>query len=168
MADIAKDSGVSRQAVYLHFGSRPELLVAAVRYADELLHLKQRFEPVQEAKEGAEKLDAFINFWGHYVSEIYGIAKALMLSRESDEAAAAAWDDRMTSLRNGCQDVIESLKREELLRDDWSVSEATDMLWTTLSINGWELLTMESGWTVEAYVRRIQQVARRLFLRIDS
>ena len=34
MTDIAKATGISRQAVYLHFPSRTDLLVAATRYQD--------------------------------------------------------------------------------------------------------------------------------------
>ena len=36
MSDIAGAAGVSRQAVYLHFGSRTELMVAATHYGDEV------------------------------------------------------------------------------------------------------------------------------------
>ena len=34
MADIAKATGISRQAVYLHFATRAELLIAAARHLD--------------------------------------------------------------------------------------------------------------------------------------
>ena len=36
MADIAKQAGVSRQAVYLHFSTRAELLIATTLYLDEV------------------------------------------------------------------------------------------------------------------------------------
>lgn len=42
MGDIAKAAGISRQAVYLHFTSRTELLVAATKYLDELLDVDRR------------------------------------------------------------------------------------------------------------------------------
>ena len=35
MAEIAKEAGVSRQAVYLHFADRVSLFVALVKYVDE-------------------------------------------------------------------------------------------------------------------------------------
>ena len=40
MSDIAAAAGVSRQAVYLHFGSRSELLIAATRHGDAVLGLE--------------------------------------------------------------------------------------------------------------------------------
>jgi len=36
-ADIASEAGVSRQAVYLHFGNRANLLLAAVQYRDRMM-----------------------------------------------------------------------------------------------------------------------------------
>ena len=42
MSDIAEAAGVSRQAVYDHFGSRAELMAATVRYGDVLLGLGER------------------------------------------------------------------------------------------------------------------------------
>ena len=42
MQDIAKAAGVSRQAVYLHFKSRAELLIATTLYVDEIRHVDAR------------------------------------------------------------------------------------------------------------------------------
>lgn len=35
ISDIAKAAGISRQAVYLHFPKRSDLLIAATRFLDE-------------------------------------------------------------------------------------------------------------------------------------
>ena len=42
MADIAKAAGVSRQALYLHFPSRAELLVATTRHIDKVKNVDAR------------------------------------------------------------------------------------------------------------------------------
>ena len=44
MSDIAKEAGVSRQAVYLHFESRKELIIATTKYVDEVKSLKRVIE----------------------------------------------------------------------------------------------------------------------------
>ena len=41
MSDVAKAAGISRQAVYLHFQSRTDLMVATSSYVDELKNLKR-------------------------------------------------------------------------------------------------------------------------------
>ena len=53
-----------------------------------------------------ERLEAFIEFWGNYIPEIYGIARALFAARESDAAVAAAWDDRMRVGAEACRDIV--------------------------------------------------------------
>ena len=42
MGDIAKEAGISRQALYLHFSTRAELLVATARYLDDVKNVDQR------------------------------------------------------------------------------------------------------------------------------
>src|SRR5437016_4280971 len=78
ISDIAGAADVSRQAVYLHFGSRAGLLVATVRYVDEQRGLSERLQRFCAAASGPEALDAFVEFWGNYIPEIYGLAKALL------------------------------------------------------------------------------------------
>jgi AcrR family transcriptional regulator len=165
ISDIARAAGVSRQAVYLHFGSRAELLVAAVRYADQTRGLDERLRRVRAATGGLEALEAFIEFWGNYIPEIYGLAKALLEVRETDEAAEAAWNDRMADVRFSCRCAIECLERDGLLAPEWSVDEAVDLLWSLTSIRVWEHLTLECGWSKSDFVTGMQTAMKRTFVR---
>lgn len=164
MADIAKGSGISRQAVYLHFPSRGELMIAAVRYLDDVYGLDDEVRRFREAQTGVEILEAFIEFWGNYVPKIYGVAKALMALRETGDAAAAAWKDRMDSVRSGCRRTIETIEHEGLLSPAWTVEEAVDLMWTMLSIENWEKLTKECSWTADEYVNKVKMVMKRLLI----
>jgi AcrR family transcriptional regulator len=163
--DIAKAAEVSRQAVYLHFGSRAGLLIATVRYVDEALGLAERLRPVLKRQSGAEMLDAYVIFWANYIPDIYGLAKALLAVRETDEAAAAAWADRMNALYQGCADTVQCLVIEERLALEWTPEEAADFFWVALSIETWEHLTTERGWSQEQYIRRTQEVLKKALLR---
>jgi AcrR family transcriptional regulator len=165
MSDIAKAAGVSRQAVYLHFGSRTELMVAATHYGDEVHGLDQRLQRYRQAASGVDKLQAFVEFWGNYLPEIYGIATALLTMRETDEAAAAAWNDRMATVREGCISIIEDLQRDGMLAPEWPADKAIDLLWTLLSVRNWEQLTRECGWSAEQYIEWMQTLLRRTLLR---
>ena len=164
MGDIAKAAGISRQAVYLHFASRTELLVAATRYLDEVLDVHRRLAPSRAATSGAERLALYIDCWGHYIPEIYGVAKALLLAQDSDEAAAAAWNDRMLAMRDGCRAAIETLHSDGNLAPEWTPKRATDALWTMLLVPNWENLTGECGWSTRQYVRWTKIVAKRAFI----
>jgi AcrR family transcriptional regulator len=165
MGDVARGAGVSRQAVYDHFGSRAELMVATVRYGDGVLALNQRLRRYRAASSGEERLEAYVEFWGNYIPEIYGIARALLAEREGDEAVAAAWDDRMRAVYDACRDIIERLRRDGALVPGWPTDEAADLLWTMLSIRNWESLTRERSWSVDHYVGRMQDLTKRVFVR---
>src|SRR4028118_1156450 len=74
MRDVAEAAGVSRQAVYLHFGSRAELMVATARYGDEVRGLDERLRRYRATTAGVERLEAFVEFWGDYIPESSGVA----------------------------------------------------------------------------------------------
>ena len=164
MGDIAKAAGISRQAVYLHFASRTELLVAATRYLDEVLDVDRRLAPSRAATSGAERLALYIECWGHYIPEIYGVAKALLLAKDTDDAAAAAWNDRMLAMRDGCRAAVDALHTDGMLAPEWTPKRATDALWTMLLVPNWEHLTGECGWSTRQYIRWMQTVAKRTFI----
>ena len=50
MSDVAKQAGISRQAVYLHFPSRAELLIATTHYIDKVKDIDGRL--AQSRSEG--------------------------------------------------------------------------------------------------------------------
>ena len=164
MSAIAKAAGISRQAVYLHFSSRTELMRATTDYVDEIKGLNERLEKIRAATTGIELLEACVEVWGNYIPEIYGIAKAMILTRETDEASAAAWNGCMSGLRNYCQETIEALDREGILASEWSQKEAVEMFWTIISVNNWEQLTIECGWSTAQYIDRTKKVLMRTFV----
>ena len=168
MGDIAKASGISRQAVYLHFKSRTELLVAATRFVDERLDVDARLAPSRNAATGDERLRLYIEFWGNYIPEIYSVGKALMVAQETDEAAAAAWQGRMHAMRDGCRAAIDALAADKQLADGWTRPKATDALWTLLLVPTWENLTIECGWSTNQYVRFMSELAVRTFVRKEN
>lgn len=167
MTDIAAEAGISRQALYLHFGTRAELLIATTRYLDDIKGVEERLAPSRTASKGIERLDAFIEAWGSYIPEIYGVARALLAVHDTDADAAAAWNQRMQDVREGCQAALAALKHDNALSTEWTVDTATDLLWTMLSVRNWDQLTRECGWTTEEFVERLQRQAKRTFVLTD-
>jgi AcrR family transcriptional regulator len=167
LEDIAREAGVSRQAVYLHFGSRTELFIATARYVDEVLRLPERIERIQQACStggGIAGMREMVAFWGNYIPEIYGLARALISIQETDEAAAAAWAGQMEAFYQGCFLTLEQIAREGLLAPTWTLETATDFFWAMLSIEIWERLTIERGWSNDQYIKRMQWAVERTLL----
>lgn len=165
MTDIAAEASISRQAVYLHFATRAELLIATTRYLDEVKGVEERLAPSRAAISGTDRLDAFIAAWGLYIPEIYGVARGLLAVYNTDEDAANAWDQRMQAVREGCHAAIATLKKEKNLAQGWTVETATDLLWSMLSVGNWERLTQDCGWTSDEVVVRLQRQAKSSFIK---
>lgn len=164
LKDIAQAAEVSRQAIYLHFGSRTGLLVATVQFVDELQGFFKRTRAIREVESGTKALELFIAFWAEYITEVYGLARALLASRANDPAALAAWTDRMDGLQKICLYLIKKLANERRLKGEWSIDEAADMLWALISVQTWENLTVERGWKKEQYQQNLEKAIWGTFI----
>jgi len=164
MSDIAKAAKISRQALYLHFRNRTELLVATARYLDKVHDIDSKLVESRTARTGKERLTAWVEVWGNYIPTIYGIAKALMAMQETDKEAKAAWNDRMQAVRHGCAAAVAAIDTDGNLNKDLTVDEATDVLWTLQSVRTWEHLRFECGWSQERYIGLMQYLAARTLL----
>ncbi len=158
MSDIAKAVGISRQALYLHFPGRAELLIAVTRHVDEVLEVDARLAESRAAARGTDRLAAFIGAWGGYIPEIQGVGRALMAMQAGDAEARAAWSGRMQAMREGCEAAVAALAADGDLRDGLDPATATDLLWTLLSVENWLRLREECGWSQDRYMAVIRQL----------
>ena len=164
MEEVARDAGVSRQAVYLHFKSKVDLLVAAAQHSDEVVGVPEILRLVREAKTPLEALDKGVEAYAAIDPHIYDIASVIYAARRSDEAAEAAWQDRMSFRRENIKQGMERLEEEGLLAQGWTVDEAADFAWALLSLHTYEYLVVERGWPIDQLIRRLQTALRSLLV----
>lgn len=167
IADIARKSGVSRQAVYLHFGTRAELFVAMVNHVDATGDLSRHLQAIFGAPTGIDAVDALIRSQSEYNPQIRELADAIDSARLTEEAAEAAWQDRMASRRRGCGMIIKRLADEGALAPGWTESDAADFLWALSSVRVWRDLVVERGWSASKYEKHLMRVARAALLEAD-
>jgi AcrR family transcriptional regulator len=164
MAEIAAAAGVSRQAVYLHFESRTQILVALVRHVDEVHGFADMLQRCERAPDGRGVLSEFIVAWAGYVAHITDVARAMRAASATDDDAALAWRDRMRGFTRVCAGIVARLEAEGALANEWSASDAADFLATMLSIGNWQELIEERGWSRQRYVRAMRRSAERTLL----
>lgn len=161
LEDIAKRAGVSRQSVYVHFGSRAGLLLALVQHVDATGLLERLMQRIFEAPTSLDALDAIVHLHAEYSPVVYPVARVFMVGRHEDEALRVAWDDRMEARRNVYRFVIEWLERDRLLAPGWTVDVATDVVYALTSWQVWELLVVDQKWTGEHYGEHLRTTIRR-------
>ncbi|MEX2598856.1 MAG: helix-turn-helix domain-containing protein, partial [Dehalococcoidia bacterium] len=126
MEEVARAAGISRQALYLHFASKSDLLVAVAEHADAVIGIPDIVRSVGEAKTAQEVIDHAVTAYAAIEPQIYEVASTVHAARRSDEAAEAAWQDRMGHRLGNARRIAEALRQEGLLADGWTVDEAAD------------------------------------------
>jgi AcrR family transcriptional regulator len=166
LEEVARDAGVSRQAVYLHFKSKADLLVAMAQYNDEAIGVPEILRPVREAGSTLEAFDAGVAAYGSIEPLIYDVASVIYTARRSDEVAETVWQERMAFRRDNIRQDMERLQREGLLAERWTVDEATDFAWAILSVHTYEYLVVERGWPIDQFVRHLRMALRSVLVTV--
>jgi AcrR family transcriptional regulator len=164
LVDVADRAGVSRQAVYLHFGDRSGLLVALVDFIDVSLGAVQIRAHVHGGATGVESLQRWIETMSWYSAKIDRVTQVLETSQYQDEALAAAWRDRMGRRQMHLRSIVERIAAEGQLAEGWSVDTVVDLIYVVTMPGPWRELTRELGWTAEQYTQNLTRLARSALL----
>lgn len=168
IAGVAADAGISRQALYGHFASKAELVVAASEHLLEQVRRRHGLPPLADDAGAVEALDHAVEDYARTVPHVAGVALANYAARAGDPAAEAAWAHRTRSRREAYLGIAERLHREGRLRMGWTPDEAADALFGLLSVRLYEVLVIEAGWPLARYRDRLRALARGALLAEDA
>jgi AcrR family transcriptional regulator len=164
MADIAKAAKLSRQAIYLHFADRAQLLLSLARYADEKRGIGEEVRKMRGAASGEDALRIMVSIQARMNPDIWAIARAIDAVRRTDADAEKSWQDRLMHRLEGCREVVGRLQKEGSLRKGLDAATATDLLWTITSLRMWEDLVLSREWSPQQYEKRITALLRSALL----
>ena len=152
---VARAAGVSPQNVYKAFGNKPGLLKAVFDVAmagdDEPLAMMQReaLTRVREEPDPSEKLRLYGRFVADTAPRHTPIQLLARAAAATDPEAAALWDQLCAERLHGMTLFARGLA--EHLRDDVTVDDARDLLWTHNSPELYDLLVNARGWSPERF-----------------
>jgi AcrR family transcriptional regulator len=159
MSALARAVGISRQALYLHFPDRAQLLLALVAYLDETEQLQAGTAAVQQAADAGGAIRAWAHMQAWRNPKIAALARALDDTRHADPAASAAWADRTGNRMRGAVSIIERLRAEGRLDPAWTTTEAAALLWELTSFRVWDDLVNDARIEPDRYVEIITAAA---------
>lgn len=152
MSEVARATGISRQALYLHFPDRSALLLALVEHVDARENLSGEIAVVQAAATGAAEVRAWIEMQARRNPRIAVLARALDQSRHEDDSTTVAWRDRTANRMRAATAIVQRLRREGGVHRSWITGEAATILWELASFRVWDDLVNEAGIAPERYV----------------
>jgi AcrR family transcriptional regulator len=156
---VAADAGVSVESIYKAFGNKPGVLKAvfdiAVAGDDEPVAIMDRawVAAINAEPDIARKLHLYSD---HLVASMPRTAPILLLARAAatlDADVSALWQQLQNERLIGMTAFAGHLVATGLLRADLTQDDVRDLLWTLNSVNVYELLVLERGWTADRYGR---------------
>jgi len=168
LADVAERAGVSRQALYLHFGDRSGLLLALVQHMDGRLHLGEALAHVRAAPTSAELLERAMRLNTEFWTAVQPIAQVLEAAQYEREALGAAWRDRMRFRQESFSGMIRQIAEAEDLARGWSVEDAAAVLYAVAHFDTWRELTRHLGWADDRYVAAMTRLLGGSLLKGDA
>lgn len=160
MAEIGKAAGVSRQAVYLNFADRADLMLALVRYVDERRGLAQELEKIGKAATGLEAVKALVSLQARSNPQLWSVVRAFDAVRRTDPEVEKSWQDRLNARLKGCRRIVARLMKDGVLRKGIKQRFAAEILWSVTSLRGWEDLVVQRGWSAAQYEKHIYEMLR--------
>lgn len=167
MAAVAGRAGISRRAVYLHFASRTELVVALFRHVNEAADLAASTGPVWQAPDAATALEEWARHLARYHPALIRFGRALQRASGTDPDAARHWELVTRDWQEHCRRLATRLDREGRLAAPWTVDTATDMLWVLMSFDVLEGLTVQRRWSRRRLAEHLAALLRATFLAPD-
>lgn len=164
LLEIARAAGVSRQTVYVNFGSRAGLLMAMVEHRDAGSAELARMRAIRPEEGPDEVLEVVVRSWFKYVQSIFPVAHALQTAAGGDDDARLAWESRMARLRRGLLALMQRLQSERRLARGWTPETAADWCYHLVHVDTWQHLVVEMGWKPQDVVQRTLATLRAVLL----
>ena len=153
MKGVAKAAGVSRQAVYLHFSDRSQLLSALSDYIDEELGLGDWMFRIAALDDGVDMLRMLAQLRCQRSAGLASLVRSVENDRFRDEEAHMAWRRRHQVNVDWMENVIvRQLMLEGKLHNTWKREDAATFLVTLFSLRNWDDLTQAWGWSADQYI----------------
>jgi AcrR family transcriptional regulator len=160
---VARNAGVSRQAIYLHFDSKAALLEALHRRVNEV-DVEPAMRKVWGCADAASALDAFVSAAATAIPRFIRLFNALEPAARVEPIAAATWKPPREGRYADCLRLAEWLGRDGLLGEHVSTRSAADVLFALVSVHCYESLVIVCGWSPRRWTSWTRRALRAALL----
>ncbi len=161
--EIAAKAEVSRQTIYVQFGSKLGVLEAMIDYVDQV-GLKDLFAILRTATDPVEAIHKIVPINMAYDHENMKLFRTFRAQAVSDPDFRAVLDSRMQRRWGSINGMMEWLHREGKLAEGWSVGEATDWYFSVVGFYVYDDLVNNRGWSLEHLIHRLLDMIDTMLL----
>jgi AcrR family transcriptional regulator len=153
MAEIAKEAGVAVQTLYLSFGSKVDLLAAALDVSlagdDDPRPVLQRpsFTQLPDEPQARRALEIFAEAAAEVINRVYPLYATIRAASADPEVADVLERNKRLRL-DSFQEVMAQIASKAGFRSDLPTQRAAQILYTVISEETYGLLVVEQGWPV--------------------
>ena len=163
MGAVAREAGVTRGAVYLHFASRSDLVAALFDHVAQQQGLAESLAPVWNAPDSVAALDQWAAHLARYHPALIPVDRAITQVQGHDTDAAEHRQRVSTAQRSGCARLAQRLADEGRLSQPWTVDTATDMLYALISTDMIERLMVDCDWEQTQLAEHLSAMFKKTF-----
>jgi AcrR family transcriptional regulator len=159
---IAKGAGVAVQTLYFHFGNKATVLKEVVDVLavgdDEPVPLLERAwaHRVRDEPDGRRALAIWVRNARAVFGRVAPIMKIVRDAAGADPEMAAQWQTNLAQRYLAQRTIVQQLADKHALRPGLTVERASDIVFCLVSIEVYQLFTVERGWTPTQWERWIK------------
>jgi AcrR family transcriptional regulator len=164
MTAVAERAGVTRRAAYLHFATRAELIGALFDFVADTEGLEESLRRVWEAPDAVSALDEWAAHLARYHVRLLAVDRAVERVRHVDADAAAHRKRVVAEKLSNCRRLVSRLEQERRLARSWTEETASDMLFSLISSDMIEALTLDRRWSRRRLADHLALLFRSAFV----
>jgi AcrR family transcriptional regulator len=163
IADVAKAAEVSAESIYKGFGTKAALAKAVFDQVlagdDEPVPIAQRAESqdVQAEPDVRRKLALYTAGLAQRQTRSAKVQILIRDGRHTDDTLEEIWQNVLAERLTGMSLLAAHLVSTGQLRQGIDQDEVRDVLWTCISVELYELLVLQRGWTLDRYTAWVTQ-----------
>ena len=157
IAQVATRAGVSPESIYKGFGTKAalvkEVFDVTIAGDDEPVAVADRPEAqgIRDEPDVKTKLRLYAEGAALRAGRSGRLQLALRNGASSDPAVDDLWQHLQAERLGGMTMLARHLAESGQIRPDIDVGEVRDVLWTCISVEVYDLLVLQRGWTLTAY-----------------
>ena len=161
VAAIAQDAGVSVETIYKAFGGKAGVVRALYQRGLTGRGPVPAYQRSDQMRAKETDPRAIMREWGVLTAEVASVVSpirllirsAALVDPEMAELLKSNDDERLERMRHHAR----FLKKRGYLRSGVKVKEATDVLWTCSSVELYELLVIQRGWSLPRFAQFVAE-----------